>query len=123
MCRRDSPKGVYGKRNQSPMTRMAIAETIREYFHQVQDYRKKKQEAGDDPAKMPKFDQGLENGELVLDKTIPLKIHVYQHDILTCIELAKEFDIRITIDHALGSVSYTHLAACLSLFLWRTIKT
>ena len=48
------------------MTRMAIAETIREYFHQVQDYRKKKQEAGDDPAKMPKFDQGLENGELVL---------------------------------------------------------
>ena len=37
-----NPKGVYGKRNQSPMTRMAIAETIREYFHQVQDYRQKK---------------------------------------------------------------------------------
>ena len=101
-----NPKGVYGKRNQSPMTRMAIAETIREYFHQVQDYRQKKQEAKADPAKMPKFDQGLENGELVLDKKIPLKIHVYQHDILTCIELAKEFDIRITIDHALGSSDF-----------------
>ena len=100
-----NPKGVYGKRNQSPMTRMAIAETIREYFHQVQDYRQKK-EAKADPAKMPKFDQGLENGELVLDKKIPLKIHVYQHDILTCIELAKEFDIRITIDHALGSSDF-----------------
>ena len=50
------------------MTRMAIAETIREYFHQVQDYREKKRAAKDDPTKMPKFDQGLENGELVLDK-------------------------------------------------------
>lgn len=101
-----NPKGVYGKRNQSPMTRMAISETIREYFHSVQDYRKKKAEAAGDPAKMPKFDQGLENGGLVLDKKIPLKIHVYQHDILTCIELAKEFDFRITIDHALGSSDF-----------------
>ena len=101
-----NPKGVYGKRNKSPMTRMAIAETLREFFRQVQEYRDQKLEGQKDPEKMPKFDQGLENGLLVLEKKIPLKIHVYQHDMLTCIELAKEFDIRITIDHALGSSDF-----------------
>ena len=101
-----NPKGVYGPRNQSPMTRMAIAETIREYFRSVQDYRRQKEQAHGDPQKMPKQDPGLEHGELVLDKKIPLKIHVYQHDMLTCIELAKEFDIRITLDHALGASDF-----------------
>lgn len=99
-----NPKGVYGKRNQSPMTRMGITETMREYLMQVKEYMEEKEAAEKDPEKkMPEFDLGLEHGIPVLKKEIPLKIHVYQHDMITCIEIAKEFDINITIDHALGA--------------------
>lgn len=99
-----NPKGVYGKRNQNPMTRMGITETMREYFMQVKEYMQKKEEALLDPSKkMPDFDLALEHGIPVLKKEIPLKIHVYQHDMITCIEIAKEFDFNITIDHALGA--------------------
>ncbi|MFQ8583376.1 MAG: hypothetical protein ACLSA6_13070 [Holdemania massiliensis] len=37
-----NPKGVYGKRNQMPMTRMGVASILRQYFRDVQEYMKNK---------------------------------------------------------------------------------
>ena len=41
------------------------------YFLKVKDYQAKKVQGVSDPEKMPKFDQGMENGLLVLEKKIP----------------------------------------------------
>lgn len=101
-----NPKGVYGKRNQMPMTRMGVAAILRQYFRDVQEYMKKQEEAKEDPTKMPKFDQGLENGAKVLRKEIPVKMHCTQFDMITVIELAKEFNFDFTLDHAWGASDY-----------------
>ncbi len=97
-----NPKGVYAAKNQTPMTRMAIANTMRTYLRNVQEYMKKKADAGDDQTKMPPYDLGLEHGIPVLEKKIPLKVHSYMHDMMTVLEIAKEFDILVTLDHAQG---------------------
>ena len=101
-----NPKGVYSPKNQAPMTRMAIANLMRTYLRNVRDYMEKKAAAGEDKAKLPPFDLGLEHGIPVLEKKIPLKVHAYMHDMMTVLEIAREFDIQITIDHALGASDY-----------------
>ncbi len=101
-----NPKGCYSKKNQAPMTRMAIANLMRTYLRNVKEYMKKKEEAAGDPEKMPPFDLGLEHGILVMEKKIPLKVHSYMHDMMTVLEIAKEFDIKITLDHAQGASDY-----------------
>lgn len=104
-----NPKGVYSKKNQMPMTRMGIAFLLRDYLRQVREYMEKKAEFEKDPSdpkKKPPFDMGLEHGIPVLEKKIPLKVHTYMHDMTTVVELAREFDIYVTIDHAQGASDY-----------------
>ena len=101
-----NPKGCYAPMNRAPMTRMAIANMHRDYLRRVKEYMEKKEAAGDDKEKMPPYDLGLEHGIPVLKKEIAYKIHSYMHDSMTVLELAKEFDILITIDHALGASDY-----------------
>ena len=101
-----NPKGVYGKRNQMPMTRMGIANVMRETLIKGQEYMRKKEAAKDDKSKEPPFDLGLENVCRVLRKEIPLKVHCEQFDMLTTIRVAKEFNIDFTLDHAWGASDY-----------------
>lgn len=101
-----NPKGVHGKRNQMPMTRMGIANVMRETLIKGQEYMKKKEAAKDDKSKEPPFDLGLENVCRVLRKEIPLKVHCEQFDMLTTIRVAKEFNIDFTLDHAWGASDY-----------------
>ncbi|CAK7079544.1 amidohydrolase family protein [Tissierella sp.] len=101
-----NPKGVYGKRNQMPMTRMGIANVMRETLIKGQEYMRKKETAKDDKSKEPPFDLGLENVCRVLRKEIPLKVHCEQFDMLTTIRVAKEFNIDFTLDHAWGASDY-----------------
>lgn len=101
-----NPKGVYSKKGQLPMTRMGIAFVLRDYLRKVKEYMAKKEAAKDDPSKMPKYDLGLEHGIPVINKEIPLKVHTYMHDMVTVVEIAKEFDILVTIDHAQGASDY-----------------
>lgn len=42
----------------------------------------------------------------MLEKKIPLKVHSYMHDMMTLLEIAKEFDILVTVDHAQGASDY-----------------
>ena len=101
-----NPKGVYGNKSIAPMTRMAIANLFKTYLRNVKEYMQKKADAGDDKTKLPPFDLGLEHGIPVIEKKIPLKVHSYMHDMMTLLEIAKEFDILITVDHAQGASDF-----------------
>lgn len=110
-----NPKGVYAKKQQAPMTRMAINYLLRSYLRDVRAYLGKKEAAAADEAagrpegeraKAPEFDLGLEHGIPVLKKEIPLKVHTYMHDMTQVVELARDFDIEVTIDHAQGASDF-----------------
>ena len=101
-----NPKGCYAAKKMAPMTRMAIANLMKKNLRDVKDYMAKKAAAGDDAAKLPPYDLGLEHGIPVIEKKIPLKVHSYMHDMMTLLEIAKEFDILVTMDHAQGASDF-----------------
>lgn len=101
-----NPKGCYAAKKMAPMTRMAIANLMKKYLRDVKDYMAKKAAAGDDAAKLPPYDLGLEHGIPVIEKKIPLKVHSYMHDMMTLLEIAREFDILVTMDHAQGASDF-----------------
>lgn len=77
-------------------TRMAIASTIRDTLERAKEYLQLK-----DTGKLPKFDPKLEALISVIRKEIPLKAHAHRKDdIFTAIRIAKEFDVRMTLEHA-----------------------
>ena len=60
----------------------------------------RKEAAGDDITKQPKFDMKMEALIPVLKREIPLKAHAHRSDdIMTALRIAKEFDLKITIEH------------------------
>ena len=101
-----NPKGVYGPRSQAPMTRMAIASMMRAALRTAKEYMEKKEKAGDDAEKKPPFDAKSEAIIPVLKKEIPLKIHCEQFDMLTAIEIAKEFGCDYSIDHGWAAYDF-----------------
>jgi len=96
-----NPKAVYAAKSMAPMTRMSWSHLLRSYFRRVRTYLDAKQ-AGENPT----YDEGLENGVLVLNKQMPLKVHAYQHDMMSILEIAQEFDFMITLDHAQGASDF-----------------
>lgn len=102
----ENPKRVY--REKGNYARMSTAAKLREYLNKAKEYMEKKEAAGDDIFKKPAYDGKLEALIPVLKKEIPLKAHAHQaNDILTAIRIAKEFDIRLTLEH----VTEGHLIA------------
>lgn len=102
-----NPKGVYGKRNQMPMTRMGVAEIIRENLIRAKEYLAKQQRG-----EAVEYHQGMENLCKVLRREIPMKVHCEQFDMLTILRIAEEFDVELTIEHAWGASDfYDDLAA------------
>ncbi|NPV88283.1 amidohydrolase [Coprothermobacteraceae bacterium] len=96
----ENPKRVYQNQKKSPVTRMATAALMRQALLKARAYMEKKQKYADDPEKQPELDLGMEHLAMVLRGEIPLKVHAHRaDDILTAIRIAKEFNIRITIDH------------------------
>lgn len=92
----ENPKRCYGQGfKKSPMTRMAVAALLRETLFKTRRYMEDKA-AG----KNPPFDMKLEAMEPVLRGEIPLKCHAHRaDDILTAIRIAKEFGVKMTMDH------------------------
>lgn len=96
----ENPKRVYSGKSKMPSTRMAVAAMFRETLSKTQQYLAKKEAAGDDITKLPSYDAKLEAMIPVLKKEIPIKAHAHRaDDIFTAIRLAKEFDLKMTIDH------------------------
>ena len=70
----ENPKGVYGQNgHKMPVTRMAVAATLRETLFKAQRYAKEIEEAEKDATKTRPFDMKLEALLPVLRKEIPLK--------------------------------------------------
>lgn len=92
----ENPKRCYGANlKKSPMTRMGTAALLRELILKTLRYRDDKREG-----KNPAFDMKLEAMLPVVNREIPLKAHAHRaDDILTAIRIAKEFDLRLTLDH------------------------
>lgn len=92
----ENAKRVYGTEfKKAPMTRMAIASMLREILYKARNYMEAK-EAGKEPA----FDMKYEALIPVLRREIPMKAHAHRaDDIFTAIRIAKEFNLRMTIDH------------------------
>ncbi|MFW6006745.1 MAG: amidohydrolase [Halanaerobiales bacterium] len=95
----ENPKRVYNEQKKSPATRMAIAAIIRETFIQAEDYLYKKE---NNQEKDKPFDRDIKMESIirVLNKKIPLKAHAHRaDDIMTIIRIAREFDIKVTLEH------------------------
>ena len=91
----ENPKSVYGQNKKAPKTRMATAALLRELLFKARIYQQDK-----DAGKEPKFDMKLEAMLPVMRGEIPLKAHAHRaDDILTSIRIAKEFDLKLTLDH------------------------
>ena len=94
----ENPKRCY--RDKSDSARMTTAAKLREMLFKAREYLLKKEFAGDDLSKMPAFDMKLEALIPVLKREIPLKAHAHRSDdIMTALRIAKEFDLKITIEH------------------------
>ena len=90
----ENPKVNYSGQNKSPATRMAIAAMLREELAKAVAYQKKREkEEGE-------VDFRYECWLPVLRGEIPLKAHAHRaDDILTAVRIAKEFHLRMTLDH------------------------
>ena len=91
----ENPKSVYGQNKKAPKTRMATAAILRELLFKARKYQQ-----DTDAGKEPKFDMKLEAMLPVMRGEIPLKAHAHRaDDILTSIRIAKEFGVKLTLDH------------------------
>ena len=91
----ENPKKAYGGNGKAPKTRMAIAAMFREFLYKAKKYYEDKQ-AGKDPS----FDFKMEAMLPVMAGEIPLKAHAHRaDDIFTAIRIAKEFGVKMTLDH------------------------
>jgi imidazolonepropionase-like amidohydrolase len=96
----ENPKRVYKSQKTTPKTRMATAAILRKALTAAAEYMQKIEDAGDDHSKLPERDLGKEVLVKVLKRELPMKIHAHRSDdILTAIRIAKEFNIRFSIEH------------------------
>ena len=106
----ENPKRCY--RDKSCSCRMDIASKLRETLKRARDYMERKEMAGEDISKRPVYDPKLEALIPVLKKEIPLKAHAHRaDDIFSAIRVAKECDVRLTLEHVTdGSLIAEELA-------------
>ncbi len=94
----ENPKRVYKEKGNA--TRMTTASKLREMLFKAREYGEKKAAAGDDALKRPAFDMKLEALQPVLSGELPLKAHAHtSDDIFTALRIAKEFGVKITLEH------------------------
>lgn len=97
----ENPKSCYGRDEKMPQTRMAIASLLRENLKKAEEYMEELElyMEHEDHDK-PEYDIRLESLIPVLKGEIPFKVHAHRaDDMFTAIRIAKEFDIKITLDH------------------------
>jgi imidazolonepropionase-like amidohydrolase len=87
----ERPKNAYGSRKKSPMTRMGIAAMLREALVTVANYSKKNG---------TERNLRMEAMMPVMKKQLPLRAHAHRiDDIMTALRIAKEFGLRLVIEH------------------------
>ena len=92
----ENPKGVYAEKKVAPTTRMAIASLFRSTMTDAIEYQKGMAKEEDKPDRDIAMDALLP----VINREMTVKIHAHRaDDILTGLRLAKEFNLKVTIDH------------------------
>ena len=92
----ENPKSAYAERKVAPTTRMAIASLFRSTMTGAVEYQKGMAKEDDKPDK----DIAMEALLPVINRDLTVKIHAHRaDDILTGLRLAKEFNLKVTIDH------------------------
>ena len=100
----ENPKRCYREKGDS--ARMTTAAKLRDMLFQAREYLERKEAAGDDALKRPKFDMKMEALIPVLKGEMPLKAHAHRaDDICTALRIAKEFGVKITIEHCTEATS------------------
>ena len=97
----ENPKSCYGRDEKTPQTRMAIASLLRENLKKAEEYLEEIElyEEHEDHDR-PEYDIKMESLIPVLRKEIPFKVHAHRaDDIFTAIRIAKQFDLKLTLDH------------------------
>ena len=97
----ENPKSCYGRDEKMPQTRMAIAALLREQLKKAEEYLEQIElyMEHEDHDK-PEYDMKMECLIPVLRREIPFKVHAHRaDDMFTAIRIAKEFDIKLTLDH------------------------
>ena len=95
----ENPKRVYSNQKKHPATRMGTAALLREELTKTVNYKNKKQKSIEKGENF-ETDFKLEAMLPVINREIPLKAHAHRaDDILTALRIAKEFNVRITLDH------------------------
>ncbi|MBR0153639.1 MAG: amidohydrolase, partial [Lachnospiraceae bacterium] len=93
----ENPKRCY--RDKKDSARMTTAAILREALFNARDYMLRKEAAGGDITRQPKFDMKMEALIPVLKGELPLKAHAHRaDDIMTALRIALEFGLRITIE-------------------------
>ena len=94
----ENPKRCYREKGIS--SRMNTAAKLRETLFRAREYMEKLDAAAGDPAKAPAFDMRLHAMLPVMRGQMPLKAHAHQaNDILTAIRIAREFGVKLTLEH------------------------
>lgn len=107
----ENPKRVY--QNKFDSCRMTTAYYLRDALYQARDYLERKEAANGDPLKRPAYNMKWEALIPVLKRQIPLKAHAHTaEDIFTAIRIAKEFNVKLTLEHVTdGALIVQELAA------------
>lgn len=95
----ENPKAVYSDKEEAPLTRMGTMALIREALFKAKDYSNALLSSAEDGDKV---DFDMKNDALLplIRGEIPAKIHAHRaDDICSALRLAKEFGIKITIEH------------------------
>lgn len=93
----ENPKNVFGTKCNS--SRQTTAAKLREILFNARTYMYSKENM-DEKARLLKFDMKYEALIPVLKGEMPLKIHAHRaDDICTAIRIAKEFNLKITLEH------------------------
>ncbi|WZL73819.1 amidohydrolase family protein [Clostridiaceae bacterium 35-E11] len=98
----DAPKKWNQNKQESPLSRMGIAHLLRKVLLDAKKYSAKKEKRDVD---FESYDPKYEAIQRVITKQCPLKITAHKaQDILTAIQIGKEFGISVMIDY--GTESY-----------------
>ena len=94
----ENPKSCHASKGVA--TRMTTAAKLRETLFKAKDYLRKKEAGEKDASKRPDFNFKMEAMLPVIRGEMPLKAHAHQaNDIFTAIRIAKEFNVKLTLDH------------------------
>ncbi len=96
----ENPKMTYNDRDETPVTRMAIAAVIREALFKAKRYGDDVDKALSEDSDMPEYDIKCEALLPLLDRKIKAHFHCHRaDDIFTAVRIAAEFDLDYTLVH------------------------